>query len=216
MRTVFVNRDLPVLLQYGANQAVFHFWDQTIVEQHLLLAAIPAMLFTGLVQEGLKLVPPLVYMRYKRPLSSRDALMLGAVAGAGFGIFEAAWVLNAIFASGFTWAMVQLQGGQALLGFWERFSAVGFHTGATSLAIYGWNRGKGWQFYGLVALLHIMLNYGIVLLYTQVLTVVQLEIYASVFAVAVLGITLWLRWRRQSQESGSEDVSSMPAEVSGE
>ena len=203
---------VQVPLQFVVNQALLHFWNQATLEQHLLFAAIPAMLFTGLVQEGLKLVPALVYRRYRRPISDRDAIILGAVAGAGFGIFEAVWVCNTIFASGFTWATVQLHGWQALFGFWERFSAVGFHTAATALAIYGWNKGKGWQFYLLVAFCHIILNYSVVLLAAGILTAVQIEIYASVFAVAVLVPALWLRWRKPGQESDIEDTSTWSVE----
>ena len=200
-------------MQLGANQALHRFWNQATLEQHMLLAWIPAVLFTGLVQEGLKLVPALIYMRYKHPISNRDALILGAVAGAGFGIFEAVWIFNTAFAQGFTWAIVQLQGWQALIMFWERFSAVAFHTATTALAIYGWNKGKGWQFYLLVALLHIILDYSAMLLAAQVFTIVQIEIYASLLAVAVLAPALWLRWRRSSQESGVENVSSKDTEI---
>ena len=190
---------IQVPLQFGANQALLHFWGEATLQQHLLLAGIPALLFTGLVQEGLKLVPALVYRKYERPISDRDALTLGAVAGAGFGIFEAAWILNTVFAQGFTWAMVQLQGWQALIPFWERFSTIAFHTGATALAIYGWNKGKGWQIYLLVALLHIILNYGVVLLAAQVLTIMQMEIYALGGAIAAIAPAYWLRWRRQRE-----------------
>jgi len=204
---------IQVPLQAGANQALLHFWDQATLQQHLLLAAIPALLFTGLVQEGLKLVPALLYMRRRQPISSRTAIIIGAVAGAGFGIFEAVWVLNTVFASGFTWATMQLQGWQALIPFWERFSAIGFHIAATALAIYGWNKGKGWQFYLLVAFLHIILDYCVVLLAAQVLSIVQLEIYCSVLAVAVLVPALWLRWRRSSQESSVKNISSGSAEI---
>jgi len=199
---------IQVPLQFGANQALLHFWDQATLQQHLLLAGIPALLFTGLVQEGLKLVPPLVYMKCERPISNRTAIVIGAAAGAGFGIFEAVWVLNTVFAQGFTWATVQFQGWQALIPFWERFSAVGLHTAVTALAIYGWNKGRGWQFYLLVALLHIILDYSAVLLAAQVLTIVKLEIYCSVLAVAVLIPALWLRWRKSSQGSGIESISS--------
>jgi len=200
-------------LQFGANKALLHFWDQATLQQHLLFAGIPALLFTGLVQEGLKLVPALVYVRRQASISNRDALILGAVAGAGFGIFEAAWVFNIVFASGFTWATVQLQGWQALLPFWERFSTIGFHTAATALAIYGWNKGKGWQFYLLVAFLHIILNYSVLLLAAQALTMVQVEIYVSILAAAILATDLWLRWRGLSQESGIENASSESVEM---
>jgi hypothetical protein len=204
---------IQVPLQAGANQVLLHFWGQATLRQHLLLAGIPALLFTGLVQEGSKLVPALIYMKHSQPLSNRDALIFGAAAGAGFGIFEAAWLLNTVFASGFTWARVPLYGWQALIPFWERFSAIAFHTGATALAIYGWNKGKGWQFYLLLALLHIILDYSAILLAAQVLTIVQIEIYASILAAAILIPALWLRWRKPDEESGTGNMPSRSADV---
>ena len=199
---------IQVPLQLRANQALLHFWDRATLQQWVLLAGIPAVLLAGLVQEGLKLVPPLIYMKRKQPISNRTAIVIGAVAGAGFGIFEAVWLLNTVFAAGFTWTAVQLQGWHALIPFWERFSAVGFHIGATALAIYGWNKGKGWQFYLLVALLHTMLNYSAILLVTKVLTLVQIETYATVWAIAAVASALWLRWRKPSQEPDIESISS--------
>lgn len=199
---------IQVPLQLAANQAMLHFWEQATLQEHLLLAGIPAVLFTGLVQEGLKLVPPLVYMKYGQPISDRNALILGAVAGVGFGVFEAVWIFNTVFASGFSWATVQLYGWQAVIPFWERLSAIGFHAGATALAVYGWNRGIGWRFYLLVALLHVVLNYSAVLFAAHVLTMVQVEVYASVLAAAVVAPALCLRWQSPNQESDAENISS--------
>jgi hypothetical protein len=84
---------------------------------------------------------------------------------------------------------------------------------ATALAIYGWNKGKGWQFYLLVAFLHIILNYSVLLLAAHVFIVVQLEIYCSVLVAAILATALWLRWRGPSQEPDIENTSSGSVEM---
>lgn len=195
---------IQVPLQLLADQALLRFWPEATL-QHVLLVGIPALVLAGLVQEGLKLLPPLIYLRRRRPLSKRDALILGAVAGVGFGIFEAVGLLGPIFTSGFTWTTVQTQGWLALLPFWERFSFIGFHAGATALAIYGWNKGKGWQFYLLVAALHIIVNYGAILFAAELLTAVQVEIYTSALAVAVLIPAFRLRWQGRGEAVIAQD-----------
>jgi uncharacterized membrane protein YhfC len=123
-------------------------------------------------------------------------LAIGAVAGAGFGIFEAQWIHNVIFAAGWNWEVVQNSGVIALAGFWERFFTVAFHTAVSALAGYGLAKGWGWQFYLLAAFLHALTNYGAVLFGTGVITIVQVEIYIAVIAVLVTAVVLWLRWRK--------------------
>jgi len=124
-------------------------------------------------------------------------LIAGALAGAGFGVFEAVWVHNTIFASGWTWHLVETNGTLALLGFWERLFAVGFHIAASALAGYGLAKHLGWQFYLIAGFLHGLTNYAVVLLQKQVLTSYQIEIYIAVIAIAVTSVVLWLRWRRR-------------------
>ena len=100
--------------------------------------------------------------------------------------------------------MVQTGGILALAGFWERFFAVAFHTAASALAGWGLARGWGWQFYLLAAFLHASLNYSVVLLQSGVITMVQLEIFAAVWAVLVTGGALWLRWRKEPPAAPGE------------
>ncbi len=188
---------IQIPLQTLAGQALNHFWSQEVLMNWLLLASIPQILLSGLVQEGSKLVPVVVYWwRSGRNIDPKMGLAIGAVAGLGFGIFEAVWAHNQVFAAGWTWGAVQASGFLALTPFWERFFAVAAHIAFSALAGYGLARGWGWQFYLLAAYLHGLLNYSVVPLQSGLLTVIQLEIYAAVFAVLVTAGVLWLRWRQ--------------------
>ena len=187
---------IQIPLQSLIGQALTHFWSQEVLFKWLLIAGIPGVLLSGLIQEGAKLVPTFVYWwRSGKKLSPKMGLIVGAVAGAGFGIFEAQWVHNSIFASGWSLAAFQIDGVASLIGFWERFYAIAFHTGASALAGYGLAKGKWWQFYLLISLLHALLNYGVVLFQSQTITLAQMEIFIAVLAIAVSGVALWLRWR---------------------
>jgi len=196
---------IQIPLQALTGQVLNHFWSQEILIGWLLLAGIPQILLSGLVQEGSKLVPVVIYWWHKdRSIDPKLGLAVGAVAGAGLGIFEAVWVHNTIFAAGWTWAAVQTSGLVALAGFWERFFAVAFHIASCALAGWGLAKGWGWQFYLLASFLHGFLNYSVVLLRSGVITTVQLEIFAAVWAVLVTGGALWLRWRKTAVTDESE------------
>ena len=189
---------VQIPLQTWAGQALGHFWSQEVLIRWILLAAIPQIFLSGLVQEGAKLVPVVVYwQRSDRNIDPKLGLVIGAVAGAGFGIFELQWVHNLIFASGWTWAAVQTGGFWALAGFWERFFAVAAHIAFSGLAGYGLARGWGWRFFLIAAALHALLNYNLALAQAGILTTTaQVEIYVAVVAVAVTAWALWLRWRK--------------------
>ncbi len=187
---------IQIPLQVWAGQALSHFWSQEVLMRWILLAGIPQILLTGLVQEGSKLVPVVVYWwRSGKNIDPKLGLAIGAVAGAGFGIFEAQGLL-----SGWTWAAVQTGGFMALIysGFWERFFVVAAHTAFSALAGYGLARGRGWQFYLIASVLHGLLNYSVVLLLAGLLTTVPVEIYIAVIAVLVTAWALWLRWRKRA------------------
>ncbi len=199
---------IQIPLQLWSGQALNHFWSQEILMSWLLLAGIPAILLSGLVQEGSKLVPVVVWWwRSGKNIDPKLGLAIGAVAGAGFGILEAQWVHNTIFASGWSWEGVQTGGVVALAGFWERFFAIAFHIAASALAGYGLAKGWGWQFYLLASFLHAFLNYSVILLQSELITVVQLEIFAAVWAVLVTAGALWLRWRKS--EVVAEGISEV-------
>jgi len=193
---------IQIPLQILVGRALGHFWSDEVLLSWILLAGIPQILLSGLVQEGAKLVPVVTYWwRSGKNIDPKLGLAIGAVAGAGFGIFEAQWARNAIFASGWTWEALQTGGIMALSGFWERFFAVAFHTAASALAGYGLAKGWGWQFYLIASCLHGLLNYSAVLLQSRLFTVIHLEIYAAVVAVLVTAWALWLRWRKAAAEA---------------
>lgn len=197
---------IQIPLQVLVGQALNYFWSQEILIRWLLLAGIPQILLSGLVQEGSKLVPVVIWWwREDRSLAPKLGLAIGAIAGAGLGVFEAVWAHNAVFASGWSWEAVQTGGLVALVPFWERFFAVAFHIAASALAGYGLAKGWGWQFYLLASFLHGFLNYSVVFLQVGLFTVVHLEIYAAVVAVLVSGAALWLRWRRSEIEAEEEE-----------
>jgi RsiW-degrading membrane proteinase PrsW (M82 family) len=191
---------VQIPLQYYVGKALVHFWSQEVLLRWLLLAVIPQILLSGLVQEGAKMVPMVAWWwRSGRNIDPKIGLAIGAAAGAGFGIFEAVWAHCNILAGGWTWQAVQTNGFLGIAGFWERFFAVGFHIAVSALAGYGLAKGKGWQFYLIAAFLHSFLNYGVVFLQKGYLTVVQLEAYAAVIAVVVTAVVLWLRWQKTEE-----------------
>lgn len=166
-------------------------------QSQLLLTGIPVVLLSGLVQEGAKLLPPVVYWwRKGRGIDPKLGLSIGAMAGVGFGIFEAQWLHNTIFAAGWSWEWVELHGVMALAGFWERFFTIAFHTASCALAGWGLAKGWGWQFYLLASLLHFLLNYSALLAHKEILTVLQVEILIAVGVLILFGVVLWLRWRK--------------------
>jgi RsiW-degrading membrane proteinase PrsW (M82 family) len=193
----------PLIIWSG--QALNHFWSQEVLMRWILLAGIPSILLSGLVQEGSKLVPVVVYWwRSDRNIDPKLGLAIGAVAGAGFAILEAQYFHNLIFAYGWTWAAVQAGGFVAILGFWERFFTVAAHIAFSALAGYGLARGWGWQFYLIASALHALLNYGAVLWQAGLLTDLYVEIFIAVVAVAVTAWALWLRWRKRADTTEPE------------
>ena len=188
---------VQIPLQFLVGQAMGNVWSQEVIMSRILIFGIPQILLSGLVQEGAKMVPLVWYWRREgKGLDPKLGLAIGAVAGAGFGIFEAQWVHNTILASGSIWEAVQAGGLVALAPFCERFFCVAAHTAFSALAGYGLARGKGWQFYLIASGLHALLNYSAALLRAGVMTTIQLEIYLAVLALAVTGWALWLRWRK--------------------
>jgi RsiW-degrading membrane proteinase PrsW (M82 family) len=204
-------------LQSWTGQALYHFFSEETLMSWLMLAMIPQMLISGLVQEGAKMVPiAFWWWRSGKNISPRMGLAIGAIAGAGYGILEAVAVHNQMFLSGWTTQALQTDGFLAVAGFMERFFTTGFHIAVSALAGYGLAKGKGWQFYLIAAGLHALLNYGVVIVYGGFFTVVQLELYVAVVAIAVTVWALMLRWGRsdepEAETAGLEDDAAVETE----
>jgi RsiW-degrading membrane proteinase PrsW (M82 family) len=159
------------------------------------------MYLFGLVREGFKLLPVVVYWwRNGRDIEPKLGLAAGAVSGAGFGIFEAQWTLNYILATGWSWEYVQMKGVTALGGFWETFFIIGVNVASCALAGWGLARGRWWQFYLLAALVYLIPNYTYVLVSKELITGVQAELLIAAWALMVTGVVLWLREREPKEK----------------
>ena len=175
------------------------FWGSETLNDWLLLTVLPTCLFVGLVQAGATLVSVVIYWwRKGMNIDYKLGLTLGAVAGGGFGILEAWLTHDTIFARGWTWNLVRMSGVEAFAPFLVQFFVVAFSTAASALAGYGLAKGKGWQAYLIVSVLHAALIYGTaVLAQSRSLSL----IFVILFPLVVTGIALWLRWRKIEQQS---------------
>lgn len=188
----FIQVPLQILTQQLTGMA----FDQATIVKWLFFLGIPVILLSGFVQEGAKMLPMVfIWQRAERYISPVVGIVLGAAAGAGFGIFEAMWAHNQIFAAGFTWASVEAGGFPAIIPFWERFFTIAGHVAFSALAGYGLAKDKGWLFFLIAAGLHSLINYTVVLLQAQLITMMTLEIMVAIVTVAATVGVLLLRYR---------------------
>jgi RsiW-degrading membrane proteinase PrsW (M82 family) len=196
---------IQIPLQSFFGESMLQTWGADSLTRWILLTSIPTIAISGLVQEGAKLVPAVAYWWSKnRKISPKTGLLIGAVAGAGFGVLESQWVLNSAFLQGWNWELIQSFGlFHTITPFWERFFVIAFQISTGALSGYGLAKGKGWQFYLIVSLLHTILNYIAILISVQVVSFLRGEILIAVWAIIVAGGVLWIRWTK---------VENQPAE----
>lgn len=190
---------IQVPLQSLATEALNLFWDQSVLTRWMLLAIVPQILFSGLVQEGAKLLPVVfIWSRSKKTISPRTGLLFGAVSGLGFGVFEAVWIHNSVFISGWELGPTAATAGilLALLPFWERFFTVAFHAAASAIAGWGLARGRGWQFYLISSSAHAVLNYSVVLYSKGYFDQLQVSFYVAALSAAAAAAALCLRFKK--------------------
>jgi hypothetical protein len=195
-------------VQVPIQQAINSLYVRTVpmetLQHYLLLVGVPVVFLAGLVQEVVKVADAVTGLYLVRARHSAQAgLALGAAAGAGYGAAEAFWVFNQVFASGFTWATVQLGGVAALLPFVERFFTVMFHTGVVSLPAYGYATGRPWRYLLLAIGLHTLNDYLVILLQAKLLNTNGLEMATALISVGTLSAALWLRARLRSSDRDS-------------
>ena len=220
-------------LQVWTKDALVHRWNpQTLsTARFILLSYIPIVLIAGIMQEAAKIAPVIFFrQRSKNDFTPQFGLIAGAVAGAGFGIFEAIWKLNLILpdigfasslsnttlrvlsAAGFSYRNYSLLGFSPLTGTFGSFYSIVFHIAATALVGYGLAKHRGWQFYLLAVLLNALINFGAFLAYLPRISMTDGIIWVSVPLVLVTVFALWLRWhepRAKPAVSGTADVTPL-------
>lgn len=163
----------------------------------LLLNGIPIVIVVGLVQEGAKLVSPAIYWLFKkRTVDPKLMIIVGAMAGAGFGIFEAQYLHNVYITSGWNFGLLHDEGLIMLLPFIGTFLTIAFHTGTCALTSYGLARGFGWLAYPVIAIVDAIMQYSNYLAISGIVSNVAMGIYVAFFAVLVMASALWLRWKK--------------------
>ncbi len=178
-------------------RAMLQLWGSETLTRLVIISILPTALIGGLIQEGAKLVPVVLYWwRNGKNIDPKLGLVIGAVAGAGFGIFEAQWAYNSVLAAGWSWDAVHINGIMGLIPFIERFFIIAFQVAACALAGYGLAKGQGWQFYLLASLLHTVVNYVNIIAPSQIFSLAQLETFIAFWAILITGAALWIRWKK--------------------
>ncbi len=196
-------------LQTQVSNAFIRFLGPINYQRDILYTGIPVVLLSGIVQEGAKMLPVIGYWLFKRrSLNPKIGLSVGAIAGVSFGVFEAQWLLNSVFAQGWNISMVQVYGFTGIAAFWERFFTIAFHTASAALTGWGLARGYGWQFYLIASFVHFLSNYTIILLQKGFLTSFPIEIIIAIIAVLLFATVEWLRWRKQADGNSAEEVKT--------
>ena len=216
-------------LQVWTKDAMVHRWNpQTLsTARFILLSYIPIVLIAGIVQEAAKIAPVFFFrQRNKNDFTPQFGLIAGAVAGAGFGIFEAIWKLNLILPTigifnsysimlssvGFKSLQIILLGFTPIMGIFGSIYSVIFHIAASALVGYGLAKHRGWQFYLLAVSLNALINYGAFLAYFHKISTTEGIIWVSVPVILVTVFALWLRWhkpRGKPAVSGPADVAPL-------
>lgn len=174
---------IQIPLQNAVNVLFFNIWEFPASRMNLLLFGILYVLVAGFVQEGFKFLPVLFLNKRAEYVSVDDRVNAGIISGAGYGVFEAIWVLSQVFGYGFT----------SVLPFWERFITVPFHMAATGMAAYGLGKKSWWQLFVFASILHALVDYSAVLVNVSLLSAVGAEVYLSIITIGTIGITFWLR-----------------------
>lgn len=160
----------------------------------LLLGGLLLVIAGGAIQESAKLLPVwLIWKRSRKTLEPRMGLLLGAAAGIGFGLLEAQWVHNLLFATGWNWDVFPTEYLSALITFWERLAMIGLHAGLSALAGWGMAKGKCWQYFAAAAGLHALAGFLSYLLAGGVISVLLMELALTVLVLVLTVVMVSMR-----------------------
>jgi hypothetical protein len=184
-------------MRIGISNFLSYYLSAEAVHTWSWLVSIPSIFLFGLVWEGAKLLPVGAWWWWKKKnVEPQFGLLIGAVAGAGFGWLLTQWTLNYfILDYNWSWALVQVEGFPAISGFWESFFVLGINIASTALAGWGLAKGWGWKFYLLAGGVYLVTNYNSVLAGVGLVSESQAQFIIASWAVIVVGVTLWLRDR---------------------
>ena len=173
-------------------------WGDETLKSLLLISIIPAAVISGLVVEGAKMVPAVIYwFANHRKISLKTGLLIGAAAGAGFGVLETQHVFNTVFIQGWDIDIIQSYGLFAYISlFWERFFITALHVAVCALAGYGLAKGKGWQFYLLASILHAIMEYILIIIKAQIIEFEGGEVLIALWAAIITAAALWIRFTK--------------------
>jgi hypothetical protein len=174
---------VPLQNWYGINYAI----PGLQAGESLYYYAAVQALFSGLIQETLKLIP-LILIMISRPPSKKSLVVLGMFTGMGFGIMEACAITGVAYKTGlmpfFSW------------GTFERIFAILFHT-STGAAL-GYAVAGGWKkvpaIWLLMVLIHSFSNLLIVFYQKEMIGLAPLELIVAAIDI-VLAILVWLAVR---------------------
>ncbi len=151
-------------VQVPLQAAVERWMMSSLATANQAVLALPVILVSGLVQEPLKFLGAALGLAVGAPpkpatTAAAKAVLFGALAGVGFGGFEAAVILSAAHS---TVVAAGLGFGAMTLALVERVLAVLFHLSATGIVVWAWARSVKaglWTLVGMVVL-HGLMNYA--------------------------------------------------------
>lgn len=205
--TVILTAFIYIPIYYYYTQWLDSTFTVDTLSSTILLWCIPLVLVLGLVQEGGKIIPMLFSFVGDVKPHPKMGMMIGAAAGVGFGVFEAFWAYNQMFAAGWSWSLVGMSGVQALIPFWQYFWLIAAHIGITAIVGYGMAKGNGWTYYFIAAFVHALLNYVTYLFMSDAISYNVMAIIIAVLSAIIIALSLVMRWRKTD-----EDVPYLPGQ----
>ena len=166
----------------------------------VLMWMLPVVLLAGFLQEGAKMIPMLFFLRGNDKNDPKMGIVIGAAAGAGFGIFQLFWTYNQAFALGWRY-----DGIESLIPFWLAFWALTLHIGLSSFVGYGITQGKTSKYLSNAGFIQALVAYlpTLLVVITEEVTTTYyiLAVIIPIVVVITMAISYNLRWRKYGSET---------------